>query len=76
MDSWTGKGKEANNLSDKMMKCWIAFAHTGNPNHNGIPEWPIYEVENRATMFMGKGFKIVNAPFDKERTAWDDIHLA
>ena len=63
MDSWTGKGKEVDNLSDKMMECWIAFAHTGNPNHDDIPEWPPYEVENRATMFMGTEFKIVNAPF-------------
>ncbi|MFW9784903.1 MAG: carboxylesterase/lipase family protein [Candidatus Heimdallarchaeota archaeon] len=76
MDSWTGKGKKANNLSDKMMKCWIAFAHTGNPNHKDIPKWPAYEVENRATMNMGKKFKILNAPFDKERAAWDGIHLS
>jgi len=74
--SWTGKGKKADNLSEKIMQSWIAFARTGNPNHKGIPEWSPYEVENRATMFMGKEFKIVNAPFDKERAAWDSIHLS
>ncbi|MHA2130641.1 MAG: carboxylesterase/lipase family protein, partial [Promethearchaeota archaeon] len=76
MESWTGKGKEANNLSDNMMECWISFARSGNPNHNSIPEWPNYEVKNRATMFIGTEFKIVNAPFQKERAAWDGIHLS
>ncbi|MDA0794314.1 MAG: carboxylesterase family protein [Bacteroidetes bacterium] len=25
------------------------FAKTGNPNHSGIPEWPVYTPENTAT---------------------------
>ncbi|MFW9894317.1 MAG: carboxylesterase family protein [Candidatus Thorarchaeota archaeon] len=32
--------------------------------------------EIRATMILGKEFKIVNAPFDKERAVWDGIHLS
>ncbi|MFX1490364.1 MAG: carboxylesterase/lipase family protein [Promethearchaeota archaeon] len=72
-DLFFGKGPEAINLSEKMMDSWIAFAHTGNPNHESIPEWPIYNRENRKTMVCGKEFKVVERYLDKERAAWDNI---
>ncbi|GAA5071318.1 carboxylesterase/lipase family protein [Nocardia iowensis] len=27
-------------LSDKMIRYWSAFVHTGDPNANGLPHWP------------------------------------
>ena len=72
-DLFFGKGPEAFILSEKMMDSWIAFAHTGNPNHENIPEWPIYNRENRKTMVCGKEFKVVERYLDKERAAWDNI---
>ncbi len=45
----TGGTKEAYALADKMSACWIAFAKNGNPNHAGIPNWPVYNKENTAT---------------------------
>lgn len=68
-----GKGPEAKKLRDKVMDTWIAFARSGNPNHGNIPEWPVYDTEKRATMMIGKEFKVVNAPFEKERVIWDDL---
>ena len=64
---------ETKALSEKMMDAWIAFAHTGNPNHKGIPEWPAYDAEKRATMVLGTECKVENALFDKERAAWDGL---
>ena len=29
-----GSGPDAEALSEKVMDSWIAFAHTGNPNHD------------------------------------------
>ena len=69
----TGKGPDLEAVSNKMMDTWIAFARTGNPNHDGIPQWPAYNIDNRATMVMDKEFKVVNSPFDKERAVWDGI---
>jgi para-nitrobenzyl esterase len=23
-----------------MMRAWVQFARTGNPNHEGMPQWP------------------------------------
>jgi para-nitrobenzyl esterase len=68
-----GKGAEAKKLSEKTMDAWIAFARSGNPNHSNIPEWPVYDMEKRATMMIGKEFKVVNAPFEKERVIWDEL---
>ncbi len=68
-----GTGLDAEALSEKVMDAWIAFAHTGDPNHEGIPNWPSYDKEKRATMFLGKECKVVNDAFGKEREAWDGL---
>ena len=72
-EKYCGKGKDADILSEKVMDSWITFARTGTPNHDNIPEWSSYNADKRATMLLGKEIKVVNAPFDKERAAWDDI---
>lgn len=46
----TGGGGEAQRLADKVSQAWINFARYGNPNHDGLPEWPAYTEENTATM--------------------------
>jgi len=48
----TGGGEEAHLLADKMSSAWIQFAKTGNPNHNGLPQWPAYNQQNTATMHL------------------------
>jgi para-nitrobenzyl esterase len=65
--------EEAQLLSEKMMDSWIAFAKTGNPNHEGIEEWPNYDTNTRKTMFLGKETISVDDPMRKQRIAWEDI---
>jgi len=48
----TGGGKEAYTLAERMSTAWINFAHTGNPNTDILPHWPVYEPEKGATMFF------------------------
>jgi para-nitrobenzyl esterase len=36
----TGGTDEARALAARMSDAWIAFAHTGDPNHKGLPRWP------------------------------------
>lgn len=33
-------------LADRMAQSWANFAHTGNPNVEGLPEWHPYSAEN------------------------------
>ena len=73
IDEFVGKGPDAKTLSEKMMKTWITFARTGNPNHDDIPDWPSYNAKTRSTMMIGSEFKVVNAIFENERAAWDGI---
>ena len=70
-----GNGQDLEAISYKMMDAWIAFARTGNPNHDGIPHWPSYDVEKRSSMLINKEFKVTEKFLDEERAAWDDIKL-
>jgi para-nitrobenzyl esterase len=58
-------------LADKMSRAWLAFARSGNPNHEGIPAWPPYSTERRSTMIFDDQCQIENDPYSAERLAWD-----
>jgi para-nitrobenzyl esterase len=65
----TGGGPEAMALADKVSDAWIAFARTGNPNTPNLPPWPVFNVEDRATMVIDNSSKVVNDPLREQRTA-------
>jgi para-nitrobenzyl esterase len=58
-------------LAEKMSRTWLAFARTGNPNNEGIPDWPRYSIERRPTMMFDNQCRVENDPYRAERTAWD-----
>src|SRR5437588_8969205 len=41
---------------------WAAVAGTGNPNHKGLPNWPAYTPEKRATMVFDTPSHVENDP--------------
>jgi para-nitrobenzyl esterase len=51
-DVTTGGGQKAQALADKVSQAWVDFARTGNPNHEGIPEWSAFTEENHYTMIL------------------------
>ena len=67
------KTEETQELSEKMMDAWIAFARTGNPNHKNIPELLAYDKGKRATILFDKEVTVENDPYGNEREAWDAI---
>jgi para-nitrobenzyl esterase len=65
--SLTGTGPESLWLSLTMMKAFANFARTGDPNGAGVPDWPKYELDRRATMIFDKTARAEHDPRKWER---------
>jgi len=66
--------KRAQPLADTMSSMLIAFAQTGNPNHDGFPNWPAYSLVNRETMAWDTVTRLVNDPRRLERLLQAETH--
>lgn len=69
------RSNETEMLSGKMMDAWTSFARTGNPNHKNVPEWPQYDIKQRATIIFDNKIRIWNDPLGNEREMWNDMKL-
>ncbi len=49
-------------LSRQMGAAWASFARTGNPNHSGMPHWPAYTADSRATMYFDAPCEVRQRP--------------
>lgn len=65
----TGGGERAATLAAKVSAAWIAFASTGKPVAEGLPEWAPYDAERRATLVLNDESKLVDDPTRERRQA-------
>jgi para-nitrobenzyl esterase len=65
----TGADEERYELARKMSAAWVAFARTGNPNHDGIPHWPPWDPTRWPTIMFGREVRAVDDPYGAERRA-------
>jgi para-nitrobenzyl esterase len=65
--SITGTGAAARAVSAAMMDAFIAFARDGDPNHRGLPTWPVYSLPARATMIFDEPMRALDDPRQWER---------
>lgn len=73
VQQFTGDSPQRDPIAKQMHQAWIAFAHTGNPNHGDQPEWPAYDIDNRATMAFGVNTHLEFDPYGPERKVWADV---
>jgi para-nitrobenzyl esterase len=67
----------ASGLSQSMMNAWLAFARSGEPSHESLPEWPAYREGDRETLVLGRRPRVERDPFEAVRTFWresDRLH--
>jgi para-nitrobenzyl esterase len=70
MVDFSGAGPKANELSERMMDAWLAFAQTGDPSTKSL-RFPRYGTAERSTTIFGEESRVESAPYDDERRAWD-----
>jgi len=70
-----GASPEAVALAARVSEAWIAFATRGDPNSkkSGLPPWPPYDSQRRATMLFNNESKVVDDPAREERQIMDSI---
>jgi para-nitrobenzyl esterase len=59
-DHYSAGSPAAFALSKQISTAWVNFARTGNPNHTGLPHWPAYSSNNRATMYFDTSCEVRN----------------
>ncbi|MWB79362.1 carboxylesterase family protein [Pseudooceanicola sp. 216_PA32_1] len=64
-----GRPEQARALADSVMDTWLAFARTGDPNHAGLPDWPVHETTTRPTMIFDDECHVAMDPLPETRKA-------
>jgi para-nitrobenzyl esterase len=62
-------------LSEQMQQYWTNFAKTGNPNGEGLPQWPRYGASGQEVMELGDATRPI-AVLDPQRKTLFDAYLA
>jgi para-nitrobenzyl esterase len=65
----TGGGDDARALASRMSRALVAFARTGDPNHDGIPTWAPFTESNRAMMIWDSTSEVKIDPDREARQA-------
>jgi para-nitrobenzyl esterase len=61
---------EMRSLARRMHEAWVAFARTGRPAADGLPDWPRYTPEHRSTMLFDFQPQVVEDPGGDDREVW------
>jgi para-nitrobenzyl esterase len=68
-----GSGAGAARLAAQMSRTWIEFARRGDPNHAGLPKWPVYDLSRRSTMVFDETTRVVDDPRGNERRLFEQV---
>jgi para-nitrobenzyl esterase len=64
------RGQGRSRVTREVSKALVAMAARGIPEHTGLPSWPAYDTERRATMLFGVATGVAEDPEAELRHAW------
>ena len=67
----TGTDPQRLEVGSVMSQAWIAFCHQGAPQHPAIPEWPCYDLDNRAALRFDTTCELLVDPHASARHLWN-----
>jgi para-nitrobenzyl esterase len=59
--------------SKNMSTFWTSFARSGRPEGHGLPAWPRYDLERRATMIIDAECRVLDDPDHVIRELWESL---
>lgn len=65
-----GTGEAADAVSVHLQDAFCGLARTGSPRTEAMESWEPYDAQTRSTGVFAHPAKVVNAPYDEERTLW------
>jgi para-nitrobenzyl esterase len=68
-----GTREDRHGLAKVMSQTWLAFARTGDPNHDALPHWEPYDTKRRPTMLFDVPARLEYDPRREERQIWDTM---
>jgi len=72
--SGTGSGPPAQAVARELGDAFLALARAGDPNQASLPDWPVYDLERRATMvFDTPAARLVDDPRGNERRLFERV---
>jgi len=71
--TFTGDSPTRQPLADLMHASWAAFIRSGTPAIAGLPAWPPYDLDRRATMIFGDVAHVVDDPQGQVRAVWKHV---
>lgn len=60
-------------LAREMNQSWIAFLRGESPASSGLPDWPEYQLDTRATMAFDAKSHVEQLPQEAERRLWNGV---
>ncbi len=64
--------EKASALSEIMMGYWINFARTGDPNGEGLPQWPEFESDDQRIMILDNEVYPISSDMAERCEFWDE----
>jgi para-nitrobenzyl esterase len=71
--AWTANDHR---LADTMADYWTNFARTGDPNGEGLPDWPAFDSSDRRALHLGADYRAAHVDNERSIESIDRLYAA